>query len=166
MRFVSLAVARPVYRLLSARSVPTKAETFHWTSPAKEASVVETDRQIDLCSEHANARLQFRARGGASARLGASDQEVDGGNPGHRSTGRRDGGPAPMRIARHRCHLTALDDASLGELRCGCAGFSSAPPRATKVLEARRVASNIANCRDRHETKRAREAAAWFMFAW
>src|SRR6185295_14313549 len=32
---------------------PTKAETFHWTSPAKEACVVETDRQIDLCSEHA-----------------------------------------------------------------------------------------------------------------
>ena len=30
-----------------------RAETFHWTSPAKEACVVETDRQIDLCSEHA-----------------------------------------------------------------------------------------------------------------
>jgi acetyl esterase/lipase len=34
-------------RLLSTRSVPTKAETFHWTSSAKEASVVETDRQFE-----------------------------------------------------------------------------------------------------------------------
>ena len=30
----------------------TKAETFHWTSPAKEACVVETEKQIDPCSEH------------------------------------------------------------------------------------------------------------------
>ena len=35
----------------------TKGETLHWTSSAKEACVVETDRQTDLCFEQPSARL-------------------------------------------------------------------------------------------------------------
>ena len=38
--------------LIMSFTVPILAAE-HWTSPAKEACVVETDRQIDLCSEHA-----------------------------------------------------------------------------------------------------------------
>jgi hypothetical protein len=59
----------------------TKAETFHWTSPAKEACVVERTDRLTFVPNTPNARLQFRACGGASARFWASDQEVNGGNP-------------------------------------------------------------------------------------
>ena len=45
-------VAKPRPLRISS-SAPKPSEIFRWTSPAKRALVVETDRQTDLCSEHA-----------------------------------------------------------------------------------------------------------------
>ena len=72
---VTQVVAERVgFELRDTETPATKAETFHWTSPAKEACVVETDRQIDLCSEHAKRPASVP---GLWWCKWASDQEVN-----------------------------------------------------------------------------------------
>ena len=53
MRFVSLAGGQASVPFAFSQVCPHKGRDIPLDLPAKEASVVETDRQIDLCSEHA-----------------------------------------------------------------------------------------------------------------
>ena len=80
---------------------PTRQKQRHSTGLLLQRKHVwwrRTDRLTSVPSTP-NARLQFRACGGARARLWASDQEVNGGNP--RSPIYR----APWRRAQRRCEL-------------------------------------------------------------
>ena len=102
-----------------------------------------TDRLTSVPSTP-NARLQFRAWGGATARLGASDQEVNGGNP--RSPIYRAPGGEPTADANCPSPRSshALDDASLDELRCEWRRlYRSEPPRISRDLLIRGIGYRI-----------------------
>jgi Protein of unknown function (DUF2924) len=103
--------------------------------------VVETDRQIDLCSEHAKRPASvpglWWCRGpivGIASRR--STVEI----PGHRSTGRRGGEPNADANCPSPRSPHALDDASLDELRCEWRRlYRSEPPRISRDLLIRGV---------------------------
>ena len=91
---------------LRYRDPPQKTETFHWTSPAKEACVVETDRH-DLCSEHAERPASVPGLWwckGPIVGIGSGGRWWK--SPVTDLPGAVAASPAPKRIARRRGHLT------------------------------------------------------------
>ena len=96
---------------------------------------METDRQIDLCSEHAKRPASVPGLWwckGPIVGIGSGGQWWK--SPVTDLPGAVAASPAPMRIARRRGHL-ALDDASLDELRCEWRRlYRSEPPRISRDL--------------------------------
>ena len=122
-------------RLLSTRSAPTKAETFLWTSLAKEACVVETDREMTSVPSTPtpgfSPGLVVVQRPDCGPRIRRSMVEI----PGHRSTGRRGGEPSRQCECPSPRSPHALDDASLDELRREWRRlYRSEPPRISRDL--------------------------------
>jgi hypothetical protein len=98
---------RTGFELRHTEATAPEAGTFDWTSPAKRALVVETDRQSDLCSEHAQRPASVPGLWWCKRPIVG----IGSGGQGWKSPVTElpvalAASPAPMRIARRRGQLT------------------------------------------------------------
>jgi len=147
---------RTGFELRHTEATALKAGAFDWTSPAKRALVVGTDRQSDLCSEHAQRPASVPGLWWCKRPIVG----IGSGGQGWKSpvtdlAGAVAASPVPMRIARRRGHLTrwttraSMNSAANGDgfitashhgsvAICCCGGSATASRKSNMVGSANR----------------------------